>query len=334
MRLIHKNSRIREDLLSIVNYFFKRNKPKIEHDIEPTGIIVPTTCCNARCVFCSYRLMKDARKIMNFETFKKAVKIFKELNSKEKNKICEIDMTPTVGDSMLDPGFQVKVKYLIKNTDFKISLVTNGIALDREKMKFLTENQLNTISFDFADFDPVKDSEVYGITPEISKKRMKNILEYLKNIDKKKKGAVFILFRGVSSPRKIMKDMKKTPFYNFYKKGLFKIQFLEAYDNWGGTIKQRDLIGYQQIKTAPKVKKYPCKFMYRLSIMPDGDIRSCGCRMKTTLKDELVIGNVNNGETISKIFIKGKHRKILSDWVEKGELPDVCKNCTFYKPNI
>ncbi|GAJ21286.1 unnamed protein product, partial [marine sediment metagenome] len=108
--------------------------------------------------------------------------------------------------------------------------------------------------------------------------------------------------------------------------------FLQVYDNWGGQITQKDLLGIQQLKIAPKIKKYLCRGLFTVSLLPNGDLRLCGCRFKKTLKDELVVGNIRK-DSIKKVISSQKYKNILKNFY-KGKLPEVCKDCSFYRARI
>ena len=165
----------------------------------------------------------------------------------------------------------------------------------------------------------------------LSEKRLGSILKLLKKI--KETGCetkIDIAFRPMRSPSKIFKDLKKSEFWEYYKSGIITISFLQAYDNWGGAITNKNLIGVQTLKRPMSFKKFPCAFLYNLSFLPDGDARICGCRCLKTFKDELVIGNINN-MGLKEIEKSKKWRNIIANF-PKGKLPEVCKNCGFYRP--
>ena len=110
------------------------------------------------------------------------------------------------------------------------------------------------------------------------------------------------------------------------------MSFLQSYDNWGGLITKKDLLGIQTLKRPPKIKLYPCAALFTISILPDGKIRLCGCRCKRTLNDELVIGDFNK-MSLKDLEKSEKWREIIINF-QKGKLPEVCKDCSFYRPLI
>src|SRR3954468_9302483 len=75
-----------------------------------------TNVCNARCSFCAYRLVAHTGRptgVMKMDVFKKTVDEYSKLGGKG------IDLTPTVGDPLLDPTLIEKVKYLREHTQIQ-----------------------------------------------------------------------------------------------------------------------------------------------------------------------------------------------------------------------
>jgi radical SAM protein with 4Fe4S-binding SPASM domain len=127
--------------------------------------------------------------------------------------------------------------------------------------------------------------------------------------------------------------MRKTKFWFYYKKNVFKMAFLQAFDNWAGCITKKDLHGNQVIKTCSQVKKYPCKALKTLTVLPNGDLKLCGCRFNKTLKDELVIGNIKKDSLQNLIKNSEKWKEIIKSFGSEKE-PIICRRCSFYKPDI
>jgi len=264
---------------------------------------------------------------MPLNIFKKAVDDYIKIGGKS------IGLTPTLGEVLMDPGFFDKVKYL-KRKGLSCSLFTNAILLKKnDNISKLAESGIDNLHFDFGDVFPEYSAKVFGISDSAAKDQLDGILEFLGEIDRRKiKMNVVLEFRPMRPVREIMKDMKKTAFWKFYKKGICTILFLQTYDNWGGQIKKGNLLGIQELKRVPKVKIYPCQGLLMLSVLPDGDVRLCGCRVLETFKDDLVIGNITK-DSLGKIC-KGKRWREIIDDFQNGKRPKVCDNCSFYRPLI
>ena len=313
-----------EDTKSLFYYYILNKRKKYIPKIEGL-IIVSTTFCNANCVFCANRYLKDKRETMSFNIFKKIVNEYKEIGGKS------VSITPTIGDIFTDPNIFQKIRYLEKK-NISYSFYTNGILLESYIDDILKSN-LKTLYIDIADVISKHDAEVFQISEVISQNRLDAILILLKRIEKEKsKLIVQFSFRGKRTPKKIFTDLKKSPFFKFYKKRILKLSFLQSYDNWGGLITKKDLLGIQKLKRPPQIRKYPCQALFNISILPNGDIRLCGCRCLDTFNDELIIGNIKKDSLSS--LVKSEKWKNLLNPINTKNIPTVCQNCSFYRPRI
>jgi len=324
-KYLSKYDSLFEDLKSLFYYYVLRKRNQ-KYDLNFESLeIFPTTACNANCTFCANRYLKDKRQVMSFEIFKKVVDEFVALGGKS------LGLTPSPGEVFVDSGFFEKLKYLDKK-DLEYSFYTNGILL-RENAENILSSGLKIIYIDIADVDPSYDAKVFGISEILSKKRLEGIFYFLKEVEKRKSSIkVELCFRPSRYPKKIFRELMKSQLGHYYSKGLFSVSFLQSYDNWGGAIKKKDLMGNQTLKLPCKIKEYPCKSFFGISVLPNGDIRLCGCRFLKTLEDELVIGNIKK-DSLKDLKKSKKWRKIIEDF-QKGKSPEVCKDCSFYRPKI
>ena len=312
------------DAKSLVHYYILRTKTERKPSLVPFTIM-PTTVCNGNCTFCAYRHFKDKKENMPLDLFKKVVDDFK------KNGGSLVDITPAQGDILTDPAILDKIRYMNK-ADISCTFFTNAILL-KQKIDDIVDLKIKEMHIDVGDIVPEYDSKVFQIPLSSSENRLKAILELLNKAKKKKSKTKFTLeFRPMRSPSKIFKDLKKSDFWEYYKDGFLSIGFLQAYDNWGGSVTGKDLIGVQTLKVPALIRKFPCVHFYQLSILPNGDARICGCRCLKTFKDELVVGNINKNN-IKEILDSDKWRDLISNF-EKGKIPKVCRKCSFYRPQI
>jgi len=310
------------DIKSLFSYYILNKKRKYIPELNRL-LIIPTTICNANCVFCANRFLQDRRQTMSLSMFKKIADEYKQLGGKR------VVITPTIGDILTDPQILQKIKYIEKkNLDY--TFYTNALLLHKY-IEEIPNLKIKELYVDIADVIPKYDAEVFQIPEVLSKKRLESLLDLLERIKNKKSPLIVQLcFRGKRSSRKIFKDLKKSPLFEHYKNKRLKLSFLQEYDNWGGLITKKDLLGTQGLKRPPKIRKYPCEALFNISILPNGDIRLCGCRCLKTLDDELVIGNINKDSL--KDLIKNKKWKTLLN--QTKTLPKVCNNCSFYRPKI
>jgi radical SAM protein with 4Fe4S-binding SPASM domain len=286
-------------------------------------IIVPSTICTSKCVFCAYRLLKDQGQVMPFETAKKAIDDFAQMGGNS------VSFTPTVGEALVDPNVFEKIKYA-KEKGMSTFLYTNGTRLPHDgNIDKILDSGLDALTISIGDVRPEIDSQIFGTILPVSEGKIKGILELLrKKAERKSTMTVTLAFRCKRKFKEILSDIESSEWREYYNQGIFQIEFTYGYDNWGGRVRQEDLLGMQRLRSAPRLRKYPCRNLLQLSVLPNGDVRLCGCRVKSTLYDDLIVGNINK-QPLKEIAESEQVQKI-HDGFAKGEVPDVCKNCSFY----
>lgn len=291
-------------------YILKKKGPK---NIPPILYIEPTNICNGGCVFCAYKKINDPKDIMSFEIFKKSVNDYKSMGGKI------IDFTPVVGEIFLDKGLFEKISYA-KSLGMTIRAYTNGFLL-KENYNQILDWDVDELVISIGDLDSRYESKIFNVSEEISKQKIDTILKLAKSQSQK----IMLAFRPSRPPYQILQH----PLIKILQP-LVKMEFMLGYDNWGGSIIQSDLIGIMKLRKPMFIQKHACKRMYEnISILSNGDVRLCGCRLKTTVFDDLVVGNIMD-DSLQNIM-KNEKVKYLCDSFEKGKIIETCKNCTVYE---
>lgn len=317
----------KQDFLTLLNWHVMRRRgSSLKMKVPKEMMIVPSTICNGKCVFCSYRKLTEHGAMMPQELYTRVVDEFHALGGRR------ISLCPTVGECLLDPKIFEKIEYA-KSKEFFVYTFSNGIILGmNDNYKKLIDAGLDELFISLGDVDPVFESEVFGIPQALAQKKVdgiKALLDYLESSGKKFK--LTLGFRSKRPFSQIWKDMKQNGMARHFKAKRFQIGYVLGYDNWGGTIAQEELLGVQRLKRLVKHKKYPCSKLLYVSVLPDGDVRLCGCRVKTSKRDELTIGNLKDG-SLKDILFSGKVETIAQRFVD-GDYPDICKDCSFYCPH-
>ena len=112
--------------------------------------------------------------------------------------------------------------------------------------------------------------------------------------------------------------------------GVRNIDYLDVYDAWGGRIRKEDVpegtVLDQPIPIEEKIKS-PCFEMYRrLHMLADGNVGACVC---VDLESEIKVGNLET-QTLDEIWRGDRLRAYRKNWT-RGELPQVCRQCTRYQ---
>jgi len=313
--------------IKIKRKFLKQIKEEKISSLKNINITINViTTCNSNCVFCSYKYFKEKGKTMEFNFFKKIIDEIVKYGAKS------INITPLLGESLLDNNLFEKIKYAKKN-DLYVSMYSNGILLNKDNnYKKLVDSGIDNISISVGDVNPKVDSEIYNISIESSKERWKGINKLIDYFWEKNEKNISLCFRPKNPPYIIKSDPIFKKILKKLKNDFSKISFSLKYDNWGGLVTQKDLIGIMRIKKPFKNVFLECENLNAVSIFPDGSVRLCGCRIKNSIKDDLYIGNLNKNDIINLLNSK-KVKKIKASFLNNNP-PEICKNCSFYEPII
>jgi MoaA/NifB/PqqE/SkfB family radical SAM enzyme len=288
-----------------------------------------TNVCNARCTFCAYRLAaEDSTRptgVMPMTVFKKAVDEYSALGGRS------IDLTPTVGDPLLDSGLIEKIKYCHEHTGITdICLTTNAIAMCRRDMfKQLVDNGTNTICISLPGLDAKTYKEIYGNDryPDVIK-GIAALLRY--NHERGEPSRVILRFRNPDKPSLLIRSKDFQQHIAPYLSSKVSCNFTVDYDNWGGSITEADMSGVMQLRKIPPRYNVPCANLLNFMVHFDGAVRLCGCRLKTTENDGLVVGNIFKNSLVEIGQSEAVHKII--DGFYHGVRPSTCENCSFYNP--
>ncbi len=324
-----------------VRYWFRhklahRNAVPVEdihkyRGLQPGGHLQTaiTNICNAKCVFCAYpRAIESGQLktgVMSFEMFKKAADEWGKIGGGD------LDLTPTVGDTLVDPGVIKKLDYAVKVAKIpKVVLTTNGILLNKNDFyKKLVDGGVKEIYISTQGTDPDIYKKIYGVDHyDEYLAGLKNLLEY----NRSQGSPVFIgiRFRNAQTPGEIIRSRDFNEVIKPYLGDRVRINFTVDYDNWGGTIKEEDMSGFMRMRKLPAKVNVPCIGLFNFVVRHDGLVRMCGCRFRTTDNDDMVVGDLREN-SLQEIANGERAWKILQGFY-KGERPDTCQGCTLYQP--
>jgi len=301
-----------------------------QRHLVPSSTLVTgvTNICNAKCNFCAYPKAVQNKTlqtgVMSFEVFKKAVDEWAAAGGEH------LDLTPVVGDPLIDPGLLKKIEYAVKDAKIKnIYLTTNAILINRnDTYKALVDFGVNVfISTQGANKEMYE--KVYGVNhygDVIS--GVRNLLEY--NRSKGEPSSIAIRFRNAEKPSAIIRSKDFIENIKPYLSQKVRFNFTVDYDNWGGSITEKDIMGVMKLRKIPENTQLPCMGLFGFAVRHDGSVRLCGCRFKQSDMDDLVVGNLRD-QSLAEISKSDKTWGIIKGFYS-GERPETCKECTFYRP--
>lgn len=303
----------------------------VHRHLVPSSYLVAgvTNICNAKCSFCAYPKVVANKTletgVMPFEVFKKAVDEWAALGGQN------LDLTPVVGDPLVDPGLLEKVDYAVNKAGLKnVYLTTNAILINKnDNYKKLIDLGIAAVFISTQGASKAAYEKIYGVKHyDEAMSGIRNLMEY--NRAKGEPARIVVRFRNHEKPSEIIRspDFKKSiqPFLS----ERVRVNYTVDFDNWGGTIKPEDMSGFMRLRKLPPMLNVPCANLFNFAVRHDGRIRLCGCRLTTNDNDDLVVGNIKQ-KSLIEISRSDEAWNIVKGFYE-GKRPHTCLECTFYHP--
>jgi radical SAM protein with 4Fe4S-binding SPASM domain len=299
--------------------------------LEPSSTLVTgvTNICNAKCTFCAYPKVVANKTlqtgIMPFDVFKKAVDEWAAVGGQS------LDLTPVVGDPLVDPGLLEKIDYAVNHAHIKdVVLTTNAILINKnDTYKKLIDLGIGGVFISTQGASREVYEKIYGVKHyDDAMSGIRNLMEY--NRSKGEPARIIVRFRNHEKPSQIIHspDFKKN--IQPYLSERVRINFTVDYDNWGGTIQPGDLSGSMRMRKLPPPLKVPCKNLFNFAVRHDGKVRLCACRLTRSDLDDLVVGNILE-KSIAEISKSDQAWNVIKGFYA-GKRPETCLECTFYQP--
>jgi radical SAM protein with 4Fe4S-binding SPASM domain len=298
--------------------------------LEPSSSLVTgvTNICNAKCTFCAYPRVVENKTlqtgVMSFDVFKKAVDEWSAAGGQV------MDLTPVVGDPLVDPGLLDKVDYAVNKAKMKeVCLTTNAILLAKnDSYKKLVDMGVSVFISTQGTSKEVYE-KIYGVKHyDEAIANVQRLLEY--NKSKGEPSRIVIRFRNHQKPSEIIRSKDFKEKIQPYLSERVRINFTVDFDNWGGTIKPEDMTGNMRLRRLPPPIDLPCKGLFNFAVRHDGSVRLCGCRLTRTDLDDLIVGNIRQ-KTLQEISSSDEAWGIIKGFYS-GKRPETCRECTFYRP--
>lgn len=294
--------------------------------------IANVNMCNAKCVFCGQHKFSRPKDVMSQDTFNNIISAANTLGT-----VKEFDFTPPLGEPLLDDGvFEKVISATIHVVTLdKLSITTNGILLSNFAIAQATAIAFNDIRISLGGLDSITYKEAYGVSK--GEDVWKGLLYLLSTINQsehlKTTRKVKLLFRSPKSALALVRHPRWSELQASIDDGILSYEFTNYYDNWGGSVKEKELIGAMKMRSTKKKCGIPCFSLGTFFIEHQGNVRLCGCRFLNTEQDGLVVGNINVNpikEILSVDNLMPLYKKFMNPEVDNS--PDVCQNCTLYRP--
>jgi hypothetical protein len=311
-----------------LNYYWRIAYPhykvldQVEDDCRffQSGINVAlTNACNAKCVFCAYKLSHQSRTVIKDDLVEKIVCEYNSIAGGA------VNLAAGVGDPLVDPYFWRHLSILKSSPKIKLmNIVTNLIAAKKVGIERLALEGPKYISVSIGGFDAATYKRVF------QRDCYSDVIESLLEICHLRKSAgipigVSVCCRSDQSRRQITSQKDYKRLLDYLPKSAIVLQS-KGFDNWAGKITEEDLLTGMTLKKPKTKKTFPCDQLYaNLGIYPDGTSVACACRDLDGTSD-LRVGNVATDHLLD---IGLRVAKIRAAW-RNGNIPSICERCTMY----
>lgn len=288
-----------------------------------------TSACDAKCKFCAYpKVLNNGLfkpKVLDLDLFKNTVM---ELVSHGGRNLC---LTPLVGEALVDPWLFERIEFAIRKAKIPtVHLCSNGIRLDKnDNYKRLVDSGITELNISTQGTDPKAFLQVYGVNKYAEfLSGLSHLLEY--NRERGEPVKIGIRFRSIQRPSQIVASDDYQKYIQPYLSKRVRVSFTVRYSSWGGTLTQADLPPGMRLARKRKHVNLPCVNLYACAILPSGHVRMCGCVMKHSDIDDLVIGNLQN-QSLYESVTGPKPLSVIAGFYT-GNWPEVCRHCELYVP--
>ena len=296
---------------------------QIPHPLECLNISVCTTC-SLTCRFCAYRVSRIPQTIMPNDRFYSVIDQAVLFGYRIFN------LTPLLGEVLLDPGFLEKIDYLENQTSVKSYFFSTNLTHADEKFFAALDQTKKCQWFSVSLYS--LNSEDYlkmtGADEEVFSKTIENLKRMCGA--KTLAGRSEIRVRGPGPRKAASPSTEVTRVLDQLHQQGTQIRSGVRVMNWGGVIKKRDIIGLDlEFKSAKHKQTLPCVFLFhKPNILPDLRVNACSCG---DAHAQLSIGNLEN-QTFSDIFsIENETYLEILQGHFSGNFPSPCKACSGYR---
>ncbi len=289
----------------LLNKFRKKTLP-----FNPSMLVIDTNClCNNSCYFCWRTNKIEALKELNKNHGKNpyiSMEIYKKIidDAIQYPSITWLSLCGPMGEPMMHNKLDDMLEYAYKKNHFeKISINTNGLAIDRHDIKKLLSST-HDFSISVDSIDPETYEKIHGKNSNLNKviENIKRCVEY-----KKYKGAISTITVRFTENELNMGQYPE-----------FKKFFLNLGVDEINYTKVHSFIGVMEKSVNIKTAKKCCQPFRAINFTFKGDMTTCCINWQMSP----IFGNIKNS-SIKELWMNRK----MTDWLKTRLNTNPCNNC-------
>ena len=313
-----------EPLISMEDFLKKHDGLSIPHPMECLNISVSTTC-SLECRFCAYQHSRIPRQFMDNNLFRSVIDRAVEFGYRVFN------LTPIVGEVLLDPGFLEKITYLDNHPGVKFYFFSSNLThADEGIFSALKEmRKLRWFSISLYGLNPEDYQNITGAPPDVFAKVVKNLRRMLAT--KSFAGRSEVKVRGPGPRSASAPSSECIEILDQLNQHGIQIRYGVRIMNWGGVIKKSDMVKLDlDYKGIEQNRTLPCIFLFhKPNVLPSGAVNACSCgdaHAKLSIGDLVQQGFSDIFSLTNEGYIQILRRQMT------GQFPAPCKGCSGYRP--
>ena len=295
----------------------RRLKGVLEQHIKSLSMEV-TSICNANCQFCGYKHQKRPKEIMSNALFRYSIGQYVDVGGGR------LDLTPIVGDPLVDKGLVDKIRFAKQKEMTYVSLFTNLIGLGSFNLRDFLSSGIDEINISTCFGGRKMYARIFGVD------RYDAVMHHLDSLlqENRRLGnrvRIIIHLKGDKPYRQMTSSPEYRRICKLYGRNICHID--DQYDNWTGLVEEDDLPKHHTFRKVQNISE-PCSELYNgMIIFANGDVGVCWRR---DLDAKLVLGNIHES-SLKEMWRGERLHTIREKWV-KGIPPVVCRRCYCYSP--
>lgn len=284
--------------------------------------------CNARCVFCPYPdMLKSGKKFMHMsrENLERDMAYMRYLRPGL------ISFTPTTGDTLLHPQWDVYMQDVLKLDNIKRAMMyTNAIELGPENIEKFRQilcsaegGKLTQICFSLGGPDAAAYRELYQV--DRFDEVRSNIAALMTMLSENQ------LYPGVYVQVKLAhgRDMSLETARRLFNPAAYPFAYYSFSKSYfsNDAYTRNALVDYRS--AGYKQQKSACAYLGKTRFAADGGIWADGCVISELPGDSsLRLGD----NTMPLSAIEENRQDLIKRWEKQGDIPLPCRGCTMYRP--